>query len=69
LEAPHLPLGFKYATAYGGIREQEKDDLALIVSAHHFAVDVGEAEIATRVPIRQLRVVDAHLIQHFACRS
>ena len=28
-----LPLGFKYATAYGGIRKQEKDDLALIVSA------------------------------------
>ena len=27
-----LPLGFKYATAYGGIRKQEKDDLALIVS-------------------------------------
>ena len=28
-----LPLGYKYATAYGGIRKQEKDDLALIVSA------------------------------------
>src|SRR5437763_9646550 len=28
-----LPLGFKYATAYGGIRKQEKDDLSLIVSA------------------------------------
>lgn len=27
-----LPLGFKYASAYGGIRKQEKDDLALIVS-------------------------------------
>ncbi len=27
-----LPLGFKYATAYGGIRKQEKDDLSLIVS-------------------------------------
>jgi glutamate N-acetyltransferase/amino-acid N-acetyltransferase len=27
-----LPLGFKYATAYGGIRKQDKDDLALIVS-------------------------------------
>jgi glutamate N-acetyltransferase / amino-acid N-acetyltransferase len=27
-----IPLGFKYATAYGGIRKQEKDDLALIVS-------------------------------------
>jgi glutamate N-acetyltransferase/amino-acid N-acetyltransferase len=27
-----LPLGFKYATAYAGIRKQEKDDLALIVS-------------------------------------
>ena len=27
-----LPLGFKYAAAYGGIRKQEKDDLALIVS-------------------------------------
>jgi len=28
-----LPLGFKYATAYAGIRKQQKDDLALIVSA------------------------------------
>ncbi len=28
-----LPLGFKYATTYAGIRKQEKDDLALIVSA------------------------------------
>jgi glutamate N-acetyltransferase/amino-acid N-acetyltransferase len=28
-----LPLGFKYATAYAGIRKQEKDDLSLIVSA------------------------------------
>src|SRR6202140_4281682 len=28
-----LPLGFKYATAYGGIRKDPKDDLALIVSA------------------------------------
>jgi glutamate N-acetyltransferase/amino-acid N-acetyltransferase len=28
-----LPLGYKYATAYGGIRKQEKDDLSLIVSA------------------------------------
>src|ERR1700678_1424031 len=28
-----LPLGYKYATAYAGIRKQEKDDLALIVSA------------------------------------
>ena len=27
-----LPLGFKYATVYAGIRKQEKDDLALIVS-------------------------------------
>jgi glutamate N-acetyltransferase / amino-acid N-acetyltransferase len=27
-----LPLGFKYATTYAGIRKQEKDDLALIVS-------------------------------------
>src|SRR6201992_1611834 len=27
-----LPLGFKYSTAYAGIRKQEKDDLALIVS-------------------------------------
>jgi glutamate N-acetyltransferase/amino-acid N-acetyltransferase len=27
-----LPLGFKYATAYAGIRKQEKDDLSLIVS-------------------------------------
>ena len=27
-----LPLGYKYATAYGGIRKQEKDDLSLIVS-------------------------------------
>src|SRR4051812_3096511 len=27
-----LPLGYKYATAYAGIRKQEKDDLALIVS-------------------------------------
>ena len=27
-----LPLGFKYATHYAGIRKQEKDDLALIVS-------------------------------------
>jgi glutamate N-acetyltransferase/amino-acid N-acetyltransferase len=27
-----LPLGFKYATTYAGIRTQEKDDLALIVS-------------------------------------
>ncbi len=28
-----LPLGFKYASAYAGIRKQQKDDLALIVSA------------------------------------
>ena len=28
-----LPLGYKYATAYAGIRKQEKDDLSLIVSA------------------------------------
>ena len=28
-----LPLGYKYASAYAGIRKQEKDDLALIVSA------------------------------------
>jgi glutamate N-acetyltransferase/amino-acid N-acetyltransferase len=28
-----LPLGFKYATAYAGIRKDIKDDLALIVSA------------------------------------
>jgi glutamate N-acetyltransferase/amino-acid N-acetyltransferase len=28
-----LPLGFKYAATYAGIRKQEKDDLALIVSA------------------------------------
>ncbi|HXJ44275.1 MAG TPA: bifunctional ornithine acetyltransferase/N-acetylglutamate synthase, partial [Bryobacteraceae bacterium] len=28
-----LPLGFKYASTYAGIRKQEKDDLALIVSA------------------------------------
>src|SRR5206468_1862020 len=27
-----LPLGFKYATTYAGIRKVEKDDLALIVS-------------------------------------
>ena len=27
-----LPLGYKYSTAYAGIRKQEKDDLALIVS-------------------------------------
>jgi len=27
-----LPLGFKYAAAYAGIRKQEKDDLSLIVS-------------------------------------
>ncbi len=27
-----LPLGFKYATTYAGIRKQEKDDLSLIVS-------------------------------------
>jgi glutamate N-acetyltransferase/amino-acid N-acetyltransferase len=27
-----LPLGFKYSTAYGGLRKQEKNDLALIVS-------------------------------------
>ena len=27
-----LPLGYKYATHYAGIRKQEKDDLALIVS-------------------------------------
>ena len=27
-----LPLGFKYSTAYAGLRKQEKDDLALIVS-------------------------------------
>ena len=27
-----LPLGYKYATTYAGIRKQEKDDLALIVS-------------------------------------
>jgi glutamate N-acetyltransferase / amino-acid N-acetyltransferase len=27
-----LPLGFKYATHYAGIRKQEKDDLSLIVS-------------------------------------
>jgi glutamate N-acetyltransferase / amino-acid N-acetyltransferase len=27
-----LPLGFKYSTVYAGIRKQEKDDLALIVS-------------------------------------
>src|SRR5690242_11542883 len=27
-----LPLGFKYATTYAGIRKQEKDDLGLIVS-------------------------------------
>jgi glutamate N-acetyltransferase / amino-acid N-acetyltransferase len=27
-----LPLGFKYATTYAGIRKNEKDDLALIVS-------------------------------------
>jgi glutamate N-acetyltransferase / amino-acid N-acetyltransferase len=27
-----LPLGYKYATAYAGIRKQEKDDLSLIVS-------------------------------------
>jgi glutamate N-acetyltransferase/amino-acid N-acetyltransferase len=28
----NLPLGFKYATAYAGLRNIEKDDLALIVS-------------------------------------
>jgi glutamate N-acetyltransferase/amino-acid N-acetyltransferase len=28
-----LPLGYKYAATYAGIRKQEKDDLALIVSA------------------------------------
>ena len=28
-----LPLGYKYATIYAGIRKQEKDDLSLIVSA------------------------------------
>ncbi len=27
-----LPLGYKYATAYAGIRKEQKDDLALIVS-------------------------------------
>ena len=27
-----LPLGFKYATTYAGIRKQQKDDLSLIVS-------------------------------------
>ena len=27
-----LPLGFKYSTVYAGLRKQEKDDLALIVS-------------------------------------
>src|SRR6202789_1015706 len=27
-----LPLGYKYATLYAGIRKQEKDDLALIIS-------------------------------------
>ena len=28
----NLPLGYRYAATYAGIRKQEKDDLALIVS-------------------------------------
>ena len=28
----NLPLGYKYASAYAGIRNVEKDDVALIVS-------------------------------------
>ncbi len=28
----HLPLGYRYASIYAGIRKQERDDLALIVS-------------------------------------
>ena len=46
-----LPLGYKYATAYAGIRKQEKDDLALIVSG----VPAAAAAVFTRTRCRPRR--------------
>lgn len=54
-----LPLGFKYATAYAGIRKQEKDDLALIVSG----VPAAAAAVFTtnRVQAAPVRLARANM--------
>jgi len=54
-----LPLGYKYATAYAGIRKQEKDDLALIVSG----VPAAAAAVFTtnRVQAAPVRLARANM--------
>lgn len=54
-----LPLGFKYATTYAGIRKQEKDDLALIVSG----VPAAAAAVFTtnRVQAAPVRLARSHM--------
>ncbi|HEX4136480.1 MAG TPA: bifunctional glutamate N-acetyltransferase/amino-acid acetyltransferase ArgJ [Candidatus Sulfotelmatobacter sp.] len=54
-----LPLGYKYATAYAGIRKQDKDDLALIVSG----VPAAAAAVFTtnRVQAAPVRLARANM--------
>jgi glutamate N-acetyltransferase/amino-acid N-acetyltransferase len=54
-----LPLGYKYAAAYAGIRKQEKDDLALIVSG----VPAAAAAVFTtnRVQAAPVRLARANM--------
>src|SRR5579863_6683403 len=54
-----LPLGYKYATHYAGIRKQEKDDLSLIVSG----VPAAAAAVFTtnRVQAAPVRLARANM--------
>ena len=59
IERVNLPLGYRYAATYAGIRKTKKDDLALIVS------DVAAAAAAVftknRVQAAPVRIGKAHL--------
>ena len=54
-----LPLGFRYASSYAGIRKVQKDDLALIVSD----TPASAAGVFTqnRVAAAPVRLCQAHL--------
>jgi glutamate N-acetyltransferase/amino-acid N-acetyltransferase len=52
----NLPLGYRYATTYAGIRKAAKDDLALIVSAMPAAAaGVFTQNVAAAAPVRLSR--------------
>jgi glutamate N-acetyltransferase / amino-acid N-acetyltransferase len=55
----NLPLGYRYSAVYSGIRKQEKDDLALIVSG----MPAAAAAVFTqnRVQAAPVRLAKAHL--------